>query len=106
MELCLSFIHIQIFQMEIASLSLILIAPKYSRLFCRGRNLYKMTKWKNHSRRLFIQKLEEHYFEFQFNDVVFTPLAKACGIAELMRERFPPKMEKILSIGQAPLRLN
>ena len=32
------FIHIQIFQMEISSLSLILIAPKYSRQICRGRN--------------------------------------------------------------------
>ena len=32
------FIHIQIFQMEISSLSLILIAPKYSRQIYRGRN--------------------------------------------------------------------
>ena len=34
------FMHIQIFQMEISSLSLILIAPKYSRQICRGRNKY------------------------------------------------------------------
>ena len=65
-----------------------------------------MTKWTNHSRRLFIQKLEEHHSKFQFNDVVFKPLAKACGIAELMRQRFRKKGEKRLSDGKASLRLN
>ena len=52
-----------------------------------------MTKWTNHSRRLFIQKHEQHYSKFQFNDVVFKPLAKACGIAELMREYKGQKFE-------------
>ena len=68
------FMHIQIFQMEISSLSLILTAPKYSRQICRGRNKHilislfnftakcKKKRDKLNSVKYFTQKTGAHIF--------------------------------------------